>query len=147
LNLFLDTSALVKFFHEEKGSQKVIELLSARENEIWVLELVKIEFTSALYRRYRNKEVQENELDEAIYHFEEELNSFHVEPLGQTILKEAENLIKCFGKTHGLRTLDALHLGAFHLISENDWYFVASDESLCQLVQNMNFHCINPLDE
>ena len=69
MNLFIDTSALVKFFHEEKGSEIVTELITSKENEIWILELVRLEFMSALFRRLRNKEINNLQLDEAISGF------------------------------------------------------------------------------
>lgn len=74
--LFFDTSALVKFFHEEYGSDVVTQLMNSSENEVWLLELVRIEFLSALFRRYRNKEIAEIQLSEAISGFESELKNF-----------------------------------------------------------------------
>ena len=52
--LFFDTSALVKFFHEEKGSEVVTRLILSEDNEIWISVLARIEFLSALYRRLQN---------------------------------------------------------------------------------------------
>ena len=47
MNLFFDTSALVKLFRKEEGSEVVTKLITAQENEVWILELVRIEFFSA----------------------------------------------------------------------------------------------------
>lgn len=54
MKLFFDTSALVKHFHEEEGSNIVTELINSQENKIWIFEIAKIEFFCSLYRRYRN---------------------------------------------------------------------------------------------
>ena len=43
MNLFFDTSALVKFFHEEEGTDIVTELILDRNNEIWGSELGRLE--------------------------------------------------------------------------------------------------------
>ena len=145
MNLFFDTSALIKFFHEEEGSEIVTKLISSQENKIWILELVRIEFTSALYRRYRNKEIKDKQLIEAISGFNDEIASYNIEPLRQVIIKEAEFLINKYGKIHGLRTLDALHMAAFSLIAEKEWAFVAADVNLCDVVQFIGFKTINPL--
>jgi uncharacterized protein with PIN domain len=51
--LFFDTSALVKVFHEEKGSEVVTSLIKAKDNEVWISELARIEFLSAIFRRVR----------------------------------------------------------------------------------------------
>jgi hypothetical protein len=77
--------------------------------------------------------------------FEEQLATFNVEPLGQAILREAEYLLKVYGKTRRVRALDALQLGTFNLISEKGWFFVAADDFLCEIVKEIGFETINPL--
>jgi hypothetical protein len=77
--------------------------------------------------------------------FQEQLVLFNVEPLGQAILKEAEYLLKAYGKTRRVRALDALQLGTFNLISEKGWVFVAADHFLCEIVKDIGFEIINPL--
>ena len=59
MNLLFDTSALVKFFHEEEGTETVTDLILDRNNEVWILELARLEFFSAVFRRFRNKELDE----------------------------------------------------------------------------------------
>jgi len=139
--LFFDTSALVKYFHVEKGTEQVTALINDSCNE--VLELARIEFISALFRKYRMKSINDNQLELAIGGFEEEYNGFNVAPLSQLVALEAESLLKKYGKIEGLRTLDALHFAAFRLLAESDWYFVAADV-LCNTVQLDGFNVINP---
>ena len=143
--LFFDTSALIKFFHNEDGTKAVTDLLNSQENKIWISELAKLEFLSALHRRFRNKEIDENILKEAIEGFEEELNRFNIEPLSHATVQEARELLQKHGKEYGLRTLDALHLGCFRLISEDDWFFVSTDENLCKIVEYLGDKVINPV--
>jgi predicted nucleic acid-binding protein len=50
VNLFFDTSALVKYFHPEAGTAHVIELMDNASNTLWVSDLARIEFINALYR-------------------------------------------------------------------------------------------------
>lgn len=145
MKLFFDTSALVKFFHEEKGSSKVTELIISKDNEIWISELAKVEFISAVFRRLRSNEIDDAQLNKALSGFDEQLSEFNIEPLGQAVIKEAEALIKKYGKVLGLRTLDALHLSTFSLISESDWVFVAADENLCKTVKLLGCNFLNPL--
>lgn len=40
MNLFFDTSALVKYFHSETGTTQVINLIDDSNNVIWVSDLV-----------------------------------------------------------------------------------------------------------
>ena len=147
MNLFFDTSALIKFFHKEEGTDAVSGLILNEENKTWISEAVEVEFLSALYRRFRNKEIDENELEVAISAFEEQMKSFHIEPFGNVTINEAKLMLKKYGKTLGLRTLDAFQLAAFTLISEDDWFFVTSDTRLYSIAVQMGFKTINPLDK
>ena len=36
MNLFFDTSALVKFFHEEEGTDIITDLTLEQNNEVWI---------------------------------------------------------------------------------------------------------------
>jgi len=134
----------VKYFHVEEGTEQVTNLINNSNNEVWVLELARIEFISALFRKYRMKSINDNQLELAIDGFEEEFNGFNVAPLNQLVALEAESLLKKYGKVEGLRTLDALHFAAFRLLAENNWYFVAADAVLCNTVQLDGFNMINP---
>jgi len=147
MNLFFDTSALIKFFHEETGTAIATDLITNPENIICVSDLIRLEFISALQRRYRNKEIDGRSLNEAISGFYEEYSRFHVEPLGHGVLQEAEELLKRHGKTYGLRTLDALHLSTFILIKEDDWIFVASDDNLIPVAKAIGGKTLNPLTD
>lgn len=146
MNLFFDTSALIKFYHQEEGTENVTNLILSPDNTIWISELARIEFYSALYRRYRNKEISDIELTDATTGFDESLNDFNVEPLGQIIVRESEILIKTCGKEQGLRTLDSLHLATFNLICEENWSFVVCDNTLFIIAKHMGFNVLNPLN-
>ena len=80
MNLFFDTSALVKVFHEEKGSANVMTLIQDQSNVVWILDLARLEYASALFRRHRNQEIDDALLEEAITGFDEQCGSYHVEP-------------------------------------------------------------------
>lgn len=146
MRFFLDTSALVKFFHVECGTELVTQIVENSASEIWISELARLEFTSALYRRYRNKTLDEIRLHTAITFFDQQLTNFNIEPLNQLVLDEASLLLKRYGKEYGLRTLDALQLATYSLISEQGWCFVTSDTVLAGVAQSAGFLSLNPLD-
>jgi PIN domain nuclease of toxin-antitoxin system len=50
---FLDTSALVKYYHNELGSAHVIALIDDPANTIWISRLSLIEMHSAVARQVR----------------------------------------------------------------------------------------------
>jgi predicted nucleic acid-binding protein len=147
MNLFFDTSALVKFFHEEEGTDIVTDLILEQNNEIWISELGRLEFISAVFRRFRNKELDEGQLNTAVGSFENQIAGFNVEHLGHAVLEQAELFIKKHRRIYGLKALDALHLDTFSLISEKDWSFVVADDNLCNVAEIIGFSTINPLKE
>ncbi|OGV63495.1 MAG: hypothetical protein A3K19_31590 [Lentisphaerae bacterium RIFOXYB12_FULL_65_16] len=146
MKLFFDTSALAKYFHDEDGTDRVTGWIQAPGHEIQVLELVRLEFLSACQRRFRNGEIGLHEMRECVGGFEEELAGFEVEPFSRVFLREAERLIQEYGKEHGLRSLDAIHLAAFSLLAENDWVFVTADAFQTRAGRAMGMHVLNPLE-
>jgi len=146
MNLFFDTSALVKLFHRETGSDAVETAVLNPENHIWMLSLCRIEFMSALYRRFRSGELNAQQLDEAKNSFDLQLRTFNEQPMTETVLREAEILFLQWGKSQGLRTLDALQLGAFSLLQEKDWMFVCADVKLAAIARNAGFRVLEPID-
>ena len=144
MNFFFDTSALVKFFHVESGTEFVTEIMQHATSEIWISDLARLEFTSALYRRQRNKSLDDVKLHKATTDFEKQLISFNIEPLNQLVIDEAGHLLKKYGKDYGLRTLDALHLGTYSLISEQGWCFVTADTVLSEVAKQEGFLSLNP---
>lgn len=147
MKFFFDTSALVKFFYVESGTEIVTQIMEHSSSEIWISDLARLEFTSALYRRYRNKSLDEIKLHIATTYFEKQLVSFNIEPLNQLVIDEAGLLLKMYGKEYGLRTLDALHLGTYSLISEMGWCFVTSDTVLEEVAKQTGFLSLNPLQK
>lgn len=144
MNLYFDTSALVKLFHTESGTDAVTDLIERKDSEIFVSELVKIEFGCALYRRFRNGEIRKKDLSQAIEGFANQMQEFNIEPLGNIVIHEAESLLKNFAPVHGLKTLDALHFATFKLISDKSWYFISTDNALNRIVIAAGLKAINP---
>lgn len=145
--IFYDTSALVKFFHEEMGTDIVTEQINNQENKIYISELSGLEFVSALYRRYRRGELDNELLNNALDAFADECNNFHVEPVNFLTIAEAKKLLLQYGKHHGLRTLDAIQLATFSLLRGENWLFVACDDVLLAVATAMDAQTINPLDK
>lgn len=54
-NYYLDTSALIKLYREEPGTDEVERIFSSEESAIIISELALVELYSALYRLLRMK--------------------------------------------------------------------------------------------
>ncbi len=145
MKYFFDTSAFVKFYHEEPGSIVVSNIIMNRDNQILLMELLKLEFSSAIYRRFRSKEINELDVESILKMFNEDLELFEVEPFTTEIVNDADRLLSIYGKEYGLRTLDALHLASCYLLADSNLVFVCSDTTLCAVAKHLNISTINPI--
>ncbi len=55
---YFDTSALVKIYHNENGSNRAIELFEENADN-YISQIAFTEFNCTLYRKFRNKEIAE----------------------------------------------------------------------------------------
>jgi len=142
MNLFFDTSALVKYFHREDGSDRVESLIDDAANAVWISDLARIEALSAFHRRFRMGEIDASNLERAVSGFEQELARFNVQPLNGMVLTEAASLIKSYSKKYSRRTLDAIQLAVFVLLQDDNWHFVLADDGLYQVLMAGGFPVI-----
>ena len=147
MNLFFDTSALVKYFHEEAGSERVTALIEDPDHVVWLSELAYVEFARAMHRKFREEVLNAKQLKQALDGFAEALRGFQVEPLGSPVPESARTLLQRHGRTRSLRTLDALHLARYVLISEPDWTFVVANDRLHAAALEEGCAVIHPLHE
>ena len=144
MTYFFDTSALIKIFSNESGSAEVKEFVINPKAECWISDLAFVELYSALFRKFRNSEITQQQLEIAASGIKEQLDSFNIFPLGKSTIEESITLIKKFGKDYGLRSLDALHISSWRLCSEKDWVFVSADKTQLKVVEQLNGKVINP---
>jgi len=145
MTYFFDTSALMKYYHPELGSERVIALINDPANTHYVSELIRSEFFSALHRRYRNLEINETELDETLAEFDSSLEQYQFCPLSTDVLREAERLLRNEGRSLPLRTLDSLHLATFGAFGDPTWTFVSTDDQLLAIAEALGPPVLNPL--
>ena len=143
MKLFIDTSALVKFYHEEEGTASITAMILDCSGDIYISELAKLEILSSFCRRFRSKEIEEDAYQEAVEAFREDLQRYKLVPLSFPVLKKAELILLDLAPTTGLRTLDALHLATYVLDSTLNSLFVASDKILLKAAEALgaNTYC------
>jgi len=136
MRLFFDTSALIKYFHEEKGTEFVTKLIDDPKNHTWISELAMIEFYNFSYRFYRESRISDDELNRSINGFDRRCIYFNTVTLNLVIVNRARELITKYGKRFPLRSLDSIQLASYNLVYENDkdWAFVTSDDRLIQVL-------------
>ncbi|MCV6636636.1 type II toxin-antitoxin system VapC family toxin [Candidatus Albibeggiatoa sp. nov. NOAA] len=72
---FLDTSSLLKLYHYEKGTQELTNQLADAE-AIYLSELTILEFTSAIWKKVRMREIDKDKAAKVISCFQNDSNKF-----------------------------------------------------------------------
>lgn len=135
---FFDTSALVKIYHRETGSDFCLGCYKGQA-AIIISELACLEFHSTIYRKYRDKELCEKALMAVLEKFESDrVQRYEVVHVASFIYDEACKLLSEYARIYGLRTLDSLQLATFLTYCEKDNdSFVCADRKLSLLVERM----------
>ena len=137
MKLFLDTSLLLKLYHKEDGSEKLIEKVLAAE-AVYLATLAKLEFRSALWRKIRMSEITEDECIAVIQIFLQDEHKYCWVLQDQRINQVTQELLMKWGE-EGLRTLDSIQLAsAITLKDQPDCFFGTADTVLSKLFQNEN---------
>lgn len=118
MNLYVDTSALIKNYVRETSSDQVIELLS-QHPFIGTAALTQVEMASAMAKAGRLGWVEETDIESAWQDFISHWAAFIRLPLSAVIVEQAA----AFCWRYGLRAYDAIHLA-----SALTWKDVAGDE-------------------
>ncbi len=138
---YFDTSALIKLYVEEPGSQQVSTLVS----ETGVVATAKVAFVevhAGLARRRRAGDLSVAAYGRTCRQFEEQWRRYVRLDLRDDILVQARELVK----RHPLRTLDAIHLAsalALRAALGQEVPFVAADGRLVQAAASERFRAVN----
>lgn len=109
-NIYLDTSALLPYYREEKSSRQVENLLREAQPPVLLSELTRVEMVSVVSRWARMKEIKESQAALVENTFEQDIRDglFLVRGLPLSCFRQAEKWISA--RKNALRTLDALHI-------------------------------------
>jgi uncharacterized protein len=143
---FFDTSALVKLYHYEAGTERVEAVFNQLDSPMVISELATVEFYAALARRVRMGEISVQAQDEARRNFADDcVHRFVVDPFGSPVMQKARELLHRYGNTRALRTLDALQLGACLTVqSRGEVVFVCADTPLGEIGRLEGLTVFNP---
>lgn len=132
--VFLDTSSLFKLYHEESGSEGLLNFLSERKVRIiYLAEIAKSEFTQAIWKKVRTKVISEKQAEVTLSLFKKDLWKYSFVTTDSLVLELAEKLITKY-RIEGLRTLDSIQLASsMSLLSKAD-VFITADKLLNELM-------------
>ena len=139
MNLFFDTSALIKKYIDEKGSDKVDELFNNAEN-IYVSNITEIETLSTFKRLQIENEITEEEYLNLKKEIDIDFNSFEILELDYEIINCSKEVID----KYQLKSLDSIQLGSLLVIKEIIDYFIVCDKKLLEAGKKEKINTINP---
>ena len=144
---YFDTSALIKLYIEEQGTEEVLRLVGGPiPHDLAIVGLTVLECRSAIRRRERSGDISNLVADQAINRIEDDaLSRYFVEPLTETVFSEAKRLMD----TRPLKTLDALQLAGCLRIRSSlpaPLTFVCADSRLCDAAILEGVATLNPLE-
>ncbi len=142
--LFLDTSALVKIYIAEPGSERMREAV-AREDPKAASVLAFAEIHAALARRRREELLREAELEQIRLVFAEDWERLNQMPVGEAVLRRVPELCD----RHPLRGADAVHLASAMLLQEEgiEILFACSDRALLAAATAEGLAIFDPASE
>ncbi len=136
---YLDTSALVKRYHEEEFSDVVDEIF---ENyTIAISELSIVEFASALVRKSYEGSIKKKEINKILLKFHEDMVDFIIIRFDSSIVSKAVEFVL----KYGLKTLDSLQLSFATKLKDYDPLFVSFDEKLIKCAKSEGFRVLEIL--
>ncbi|MBS1642707.1 MAG: type II toxin-antitoxin system VapC family toxin [Bacteroidetes bacterium] len=138
MKIFLDTSSLSKLYHHEKGTNELEELFTTFSiDAIFLAEITKIEFASAIWKKVRTKEISQQQAKTTVALFESDCLKFSFIATDSLIIEKAQLLITKYG-TKGLRTLDSLQLATAISLKQKAEVFITADKLLQDLFKIEN---------
>lgn len=147
--LYLDTSALVKLYVQEIGTDEMLALAHPDiGNRLAILALTRIEFRAAVRRRAKLGDIDAQLVKVLTDNLSQHIaNVFQIQPVNEAVLEEATGLID----RHSLRAYDAVQLGGCLALratvaAQFDLSFVCADEELLEAARSEELNTINPME-
>ena len=92
---FFDTSALVKCYTTEKGSEEVAAIIQDSEAYIFISELTCVEIKSSFATKCRMGQITQDEWKTATESFDELLRNFYITPVNNSAFQAATDPVIC----------------------------------------------------
>lgn len=145
---FFDTSALIKYYHDEIGSPRVQHILAEADSEYFIARLTAVELRSGLVKKVRMGVIAAQDYGQLQSRFRADINQRLLQPI-RTLnahFDSAGDLIDKHGMSRRLRALDAIQLSValhLHRAAPID-SFVCADRELCMVAGIEGLAVINP---
>lgn len=130
MRAFLDTSVLLKLYHRESDTPELERKFSAAKiTHIYLAEISKVEFESALWKKVRTRETTKQDVQTILSLFKKDSKKYAFVATNSVIFTQAKILLEKYG-TDGLRTLDSIQLTTAITLSRTAEVFLTTDKLL-----------------
>lgn len=148
---YFDTSALIKLYFPETGSDTVADLVADPSSVVVVSELAILEANSALAKKMKRGEISKEGWECVCGLFDRELmlamsmRKIRLLPLNHSVLNDGIDLIRQGARDHdrSITSMDSLHLAGARTLSPLQAVFVSADKELCELGTLLGLQVIN----
>jgi hypothetical protein len=147
---FLDTSALVKRYVPEIGSDWILSITDpATDNDLAISQITWVEVHSAFARRLRDRSLSAQRFDLIVQKVREDFeNEYRVIDVDQTLIETATELVM----QHPLRAYDSVQLASalrfqsttLVSVPNTQLIFVSADNRLLDIAQSEGLATDNP---
>jgi predicted nucleic acid-binding protein len=143
---YLETSALVKLYVREPGTERVLALADrASANQLAVLALTQVEVRSAIRRRERNGEIPVVVASQLLEAFTRHLEGRFVT---QAVTDFVVDIASALVDRYALRAFDAVQLAGYVALKSSSGtelpVFVCSDQTLLAAAQQEGIAILDP---
>ena len=140
MNLFFDTSALIKKYIIEEGSENVDYLMN-NANMIFISVITEIETFSTFKRLLLENAITQKEYKILIKEFQIDYEYYSQIDFDSFISLNAKSMIE----KYQLKSLDSIQLGTALSIKDEIDYFVVTDNKIIKSAKKEGFKILNPI--
>ena len=127
MNFYLDSSALVKLYIDEVGSDRIKEIIFSEKNNIFISKIAGAEVAAAFSRRNRMKDIVEEDYDEILSDFLSDFSGlFAKSEVTDSIISLAIELTK----RRALRGYDSVQLASAIMLNAEINEVISADVDL-----------------
>lgn len=142
---FLETSALVKLYVQEPGTDRLLPLVSNRpENRFAVLTISAVEARSAIRRRQRGGDIEPNSANLVLDSLQKHMETLFIrQVVNDTVIEGALEMVD----RYALRAYDAIQLAGCLVLSAIESQaltFVCSDHQLLAAARSEQLRVLDP---
>jgi len=141
MNLFFDTSALIKKYIMEEGTDNVDDLMN-KADRVYVSSTTEIETLSTFRRLLIEKAINENDYKILKKEFETDYQFYTRVDFDDSIVTNAKLMIE----KYQLKSLDSIQLGTMLMLKDEIDFFVVCDDKLIKAGKKERLKIINPID-